>query len=336
MSKMAPDAQGGTIHGMVAVGGIDLHEPSIRGSHNKRTPNSAEAADGEGFALGGACIVAILGHQGAGRTQGYAGSAKGAARVFQGSFMDGGGSGAKAPPVVIDSAHGHEIVVGPDALSAEDALCQIPDNKRVRLLKLLVVGHGVEACHSNPQFPGKESQLTSIPLVTNDAGLGMVGHDKTDNVRPVLSEVGGVCLNGHAGCDRRDTGSHQPAALFIFNDTEPARPGGLEVRMMTQGGYPDAVSFSRLKNAGPSLSNDVHPIDAKTDVFHDTPRIAFLSQFGCVKVVSQLVFGTDGDDVDALAQIPQSPDDICKNFDTGFLPVCGLCQFLDDPVRHQT
>jgi hypothetical protein len=215
--------------------------------------------------------MAVFGHQRARGTQGHAGSAKGAARFLQGFFMGSGGTRFQTPAIVIDGAHCDQIVVCPDAFPAENALGEIPDDKRIGLLESRVVGHRIQARRSDPQLCGKKSQFASIPFIADNAGLGMVGHDETQDVPPVPLEVGGVCPDRHAGCNRGDAGSHHPAAFFIFHHAEPACPGRLKVGMMTQGRYPDAVFAGRVENTRPCLSDDVHSIDAKADLFHCAP-----------------------------------------------------------------
>jgi hypothetical protein len=69
----------------------------------------------------------------------------------------------------------------------------------------------------------------------------MVGHDETDDVRPMPFDGIGLCVNDHTGRHRGDAGGHHPATLFILYDAEPASPCRFKVGMVAQGGYPDTV-----------------------------------------------------------------------------------------------
>jgi hypothetical protein len=159
-------------------------------------------------------------------------------------------------------------MVGPDALPAEDALGEIPDDERVGFLKSCVIRHRIKTGGADPQFGCYEPKLTSISLVADNAGFGMVSHHEADDVTPVVSEERGVCLDGHPLGNRGDTGSNDPTALLILHDAEPAGTRGIQVGMMAQGRYPDAVVLRCLEDAGPGLCNDGNAVDGKTNLFH--------------------------------------------------------------------
>ena len=94
--------------------------------------------------------MGVLGHQGAGRAHGHAGSAESATGFFEGLFVGSGWTGAEAPEVVVDSTHSDQFVVSPDALTAEDTLREIPDNKRIGLLQPYIMRHRIEAGRADP------------------------------------------------------------------------------------------------------------------------------------------------------------------------------------------
>ena len=222
--------------------------------------------------------MAVFGHERARRAQGHAGSAKSAARFLQGFFVGRGRAGPQAPVVVINGADGHKLVVGPDALSANNALGQVPHNKRIGLLEPRVVGHAIKSVGADPEFGGQEPQLAAVSLVAHNARFRVVGHEEAHDVRAVPAELGSVCLDSHAGCNRGDAGGHDPAAFFILHHAEPASPGRFEMGMMTQGWDLDAVFNCRLENAGPGLSDDGNSVDMKAYLFHVTPISAWLRQ----------------------------------------------------------
>ena len=53
-----------------------------------------------------------------------------------------GRPGPKTPVVVIYGANDNQFMVGPDALTAKNALTEIPYNKRICLLETGVMGMG--------------------------------------------------------------------------------------------------------------------------------------------------------------------------------------------------
>jgi hypothetical protein len=84
-------------------------------------------------------------------------------------------------------------MVGTDTFATKDTLTEVPYNERICLLKTRIMGHRVKIYKPNSQIGCDSSQFASIPLVANNAGFGMIGYHKTDNVFPVLFDGGGVC-----------------------------------------------------------------------------------------------------------------------------------------------
>ena len=119
---MSPYAQGRFVDAFRQSGGVNIDDALTRCTHGQAAAHRTESADGNGFLLGAAYILAVFGGQGPGRTHADAGSTKRAAGLFQAHFMDGGGTGAETAQVIIDGTHGHQLMVGPDAFAAQDAL----------------------------------------------------------------------------------------------------------------------------------------------------------------------------------------------------------------------
>ena len=65
----------------------------------------------------------------------------------------------------------------------------------------------------------------------------MVGHHQANNVRTVLFDGHGVCLDGHIRRYGGDARGHDTPSLFIFHQAEPARASRHQVRMMAECGY---------------------------------------------------------------------------------------------------
>ena len=59
------------------------------------------------------------------------------------------------------------------------------------------------------------------------------------------------------------------------------------------------------------------------------------AELGCIQIVFEFFFTTDGDDVYTLAEVLETLHRFGKDFDAGLLLVRGLGQFLDHPVRDQ-
>jgi hypothetical protein len=67
-------------------------------------------------------------------------------------FMGGGWAGFKSPEVVIDGANDNQLVVGTNTLAAKYAFTQVPDYKRICLLKTHIMGYGIKTDETHAQF----------------------------------------------------------------------------------------------------------------------------------------------------------------------------------------
>ncbi|BCS95236.1 hypothetical protein DSLASN_08680 [Desulfoluna limicola] len=115
-----------------------------------------------------------------------------------------GRTGLKAPHAVVDGALRDELLAGPNASSAQDALGEITNDKRVRLVKGAVVGHGVEIRLPDPEFSRNPPQLAPVPLAADDTGLRMFGDHQPDEIPPVPQNPLCVRQDAHPVSDRGD------------------------------------------------------------------------------------------------------------------------------------
>jgi hypothetical protein len=143
--------------------------------------------------------------------------------------------------MVIDGAHDNKFMVGAHALAAKDTLAEVPDDERIGLLQAGIMGHGIEINFTHTQIGRHLPQLTSVTLVTHNAGFRVIGHHHADDIFPVVSDNGRVRpdfkLRGYGG----GTGGHDAPAFFILHQTEPARTRGFQVGVMAKGRDFDAV-----------------------------------------------------------------------------------------------
>ena len=67
MGEMPPYAQGRFIDAAVQLCGVDIDDALTRSPHDQAAAYRTEPADGNGFLLGAAYILAVFGRQGPGR-----------------------------------------------------------------------------------------------------------------------------------------------------------------------------------------------------------------------------------------------------------------------------
>jgi hypothetical protein len=130
--------------------------------------------------------------------------------------------------VVINGPHDHQFVISPDALSAQDAFAEIPDQKRVGLFQGFVMGHGIKTGFTDAQGSGNVPQFTAVPLAAEDARFRVFGEHQADDVPSVGENPGRCGQHGQSFCHRGHAGSHEPACFFIFDKTQPTSPIGFE------------------------------------------------------------------------------------------------------------
>jgi hypothetical protein len=155
--------------------------------------------------------------------------------------MHGHGTGFESPEVVIDGAHGNQIMVGPYTFAAEDTLAEIPYNKGVGLLQARIMGHGVEIYGAHTQVGGDLPQFTPVALAADDTGFGVIGHHEADDIGAVILYVRRVRPDNHIRGNGCDAGCQDTPAFFIFNKTKTACPGGFQMGVIAEGRNLDAV-----------------------------------------------------------------------------------------------
>jgi hypothetical protein len=181
--------------------------------------------------------------------------------------MGGGRTGLKAAQIVINCANNDEIVIRPNASPAKNTLAQVPDDKRIGLLKTSIVRHGIEPCNSDTQIRSDLPQLTPISLATHNAGLGVICHHQADNVGTVPSHCVGIGLDCHVLRYRCDTRGHHAPALLILHQADAAGTGRSQVTMMAEGRNLDTVFRGSIQKADPRACTDVLPINSQGDLF---------------------------------------------------------------------
>jgi hypothetical protein len=154
MGKVPADAECGLIDRFILMGWVCFDHSPVYRTHDQATTYTAKSANSDRFLFRSTHISGIPNAQGTGRTQGDACAAKSAIGFFKGPIMGGGGTGLKAAQIVINGAHYDEFVICPNASAANDALAQIPDDKRIGLLKTSIKGHGIESCNPDTQIRG--------------------------------------------------------------------------------------------------------------------------------------------------------------------------------------
>jgi hypothetical protein len=102
------------------------------------------------------------------------------------------GTGFKPPEMVIDGPYDDQFMVCANTLTTKDTLTEVPDDERVCLLQGRIIGHGIEINFAHTQIARHLSQLTSVTLVTHNAGFRVIGHHHADDIFPVVSYYGRV------------------------------------------------------------------------------------------------------------------------------------------------
>jgi hypothetical protein len=80
-------------------------------------------------------------------------------------------------------------MIRPDAFAAKNTFGQVPHDEGICLLQRFEVRHGIEPVFGDAEFCCYHSQMTPVPLVAYNAGLGMFGHHKGNNVSPVFDDL---------------------------------------------------------------------------------------------------------------------------------------------------
>jgi hypothetical protein len=225
MGEVPADAECGLINRFILMGWVCFYHLPIYGTHDQGTTYTTEPANSDRFPFRGTHISGIPGAQGTGWTQGDACAAKSTIGFFQGPIMGRGGTGSKAAQVVIYGAHYDEFLIRPNASAAKDTLAQVPDDKRIGLFKISIIGHGIKPCDPNTQIRGDLPQFTFVSLAAHNTGLGMIGHHQTDNIGAVPSHGRRIGLDRHIrryGCDTR---GHDSPALLILHQADTAGTG---------------------------------------------------------------------------------------------------------------
>ena len=111
--------------------------------------------------------------------------------------MDCAWAGLKSPEIVINGSNNDQFMVRANTLSAKDTLTEIPYDKRICLLKISIVRHGIKPYFSHTKIGCNLPQLASVSLIAYDAGLGMIGYHQANNIRPVSFNSWGFSLNDH-------------------------------------------------------------------------------------------------------------------------------------------
>ena len=125
--------------------------------------------------------------------------------------MNGRRAGIKASQIVVNGTNRNKFMIRPDAFSAQDTLAQISDDKGIRLLQGLVIGHGVQIRFANTHLSGSPAQLTAVALAADDTGFGMFGDHQTHDVAAMTEDARGIGANGHVRGYRCNAGSYQAA-----------------------------------------------------------------------------------------------------------------------------
>ena len=158
-------------------------------------------------------------------------------------------------------------MIGSDAFAAQDALAQIPDDKRVGFLKGLVVGHVVQICFTHAQLGCDPAQLAAIAFVADNTGFRMLGDHQAGNIAAVSDGAFGGGLNGHVRCHGCDTGRHQASGFFVFHQTHSAGTKWFQIRMVAEFGNFYAILLSSLQDARSGRTDYLFAVNGQSDGF---------------------------------------------------------------------
>jgi hypothetical protein len=158
-------------------------------------------------------------------------------------------------------------VICANAFAAKDTLAQVPDDKRIGLLKSPIMGHGIKPCNSDTQIRSDLPQLAPISLATHNTGLGMIGHHQAHNIGTVPSHCVGIGLDRHVLRYRGDTRGHHSPTLLILHQADAAGTGRGQVTMMAEGGNLDPVFRGGIQKAHPKAGTDALPVHGQGDLF---------------------------------------------------------------------
>jgi len=184
--------------------------------------------------------------------------------------MNSGGSGVKPAAAVIDRTRADQLVIGPDAFTAQDTFAQIPDDERIDLFVGLEIRHPVKACFGYPQFGRDFSKLTPVAFVADDAGFGVLGHHQPDDVFAVINYPFAFGQHGHAFRNRRNTGCQKATGFFVFDQAYPAGTIRFEFRVTAQRGDADPAIFGRRQNCRIGSAYDLPAVNSEGYGFQKT------------------------------------------------------------------
>jgi hypothetical protein len=95
--------------------------------------------------------------------------------------------------------------------------------------------HGIKIRLTDTQLSGNLSQLTTVAFVTDKTRFRMLGHQKADDVCPVIFYPQRVRPDNHVRQSRGNTGRHDPAGFFILNQTKSTSAKRRECMMIAKG-----------------------------------------------------------------------------------------------------
>jgi hypothetical protein len=182
--------------------------------------------------------------------------------------VDSGRPGPETAQIIIDGADCHQFVIGPDALAAQNALAQIPDDEWICLFKGLEIVHAVKVRLTDPEICGHLTQPAAIAFAADNAGLGVFGNHQADNIAAVFNDAVGFGVKGHLRSRRSDAGSHETSGFLIFHQAHAAGTERLEIRMVAQSGNFYAVLVGGFKDTGFGAAGDFPAVDGQRDGFH--------------------------------------------------------------------
>jgi hypothetical protein len=134
--------------------------------------------------------------------------------------MQGMGPGRESSKIIINSAYDNQIMISPNTPPAQNTFAEIPDHKRIRLIKTRIMRHRVKVIQTHAQLSGNLSQFASVSLVTNNARFWVIGHHEADYILSMLPYSGIVRLNSHVCGDGGDARGQNAPTVFVFHNAE--------------------------------------------------------------------------------------------------------------------